>query len=202
MERESFKNSIEDGVRAIEALLSESALNFMQDAAQMIADSLSERGKLLIAGNGGSLCDAMHFAEELTGYFRKKRPALPAIALADPGHISCVANDVGFDTVFSRGVEALGQKGDILVVLTTSGRSANIVQAVQTAKGLGLKTIAFLGKTGGPLKGECDLELIVEGFATSDRIQEAHMCAIHTIIEGVESLLYASPQKESAQVMP
>ncbi|MCB1084630.1 MAG: SIS domain-containing protein [Chlamydiia bacterium] len=158
-------------------------------------DCYKSGGKLIIAGNGGSLCDAMHFAEELTGYFRKERPALPAIALADPGHLTCVGNDAGFEKVFSRGVEAHGREGDLFIALTTSGNSENLIRATQFAKKKGLKTIAFLGKTGGALKGMSDLEWVVSGFETSDRIQEAHMAAIHIIIEQVEQELF-SPAEE------
>jgi D-sedoheptulose 7-phosphate isomerase len=146
--------------------------------------------KILVAGNGGSLCDAMHFAEELTGLYRNKRPALPAIALSDPGHMSCVGNDLGYDQVFSRAVEALGKKGDVLVLLTTSGNSSNLIKAAQAAKEKGLSVIAFLGKTGGKMKGMGDLEWIVSGFSYSDRIQEVQMAAIHMIIEMVEEELF------------
>jgi D-sedoheptulose 7-phosphate isomerase len=132
----------------------------------------------------------MHFTEELTGLYRNKRPALPAIALSDPGHMSCVGNDLGYDYVFSRAVEALGKKGDVLAVLTTSGNSLNLLKAAEAAKERGLITIAFLGKTGGKLKGFADLEWIVDGFPYSDRIQEAHMAAIHMIIEMVEEELF------------
>jgi len=118
---------------------------------------------------------------------------LPAIALADPGHLTCVGNDHGFDEVFARGVEAHGKRGDLFVGLTTSGDSPNMIRAFEEAKGRGLCTVALLGKGGGKLKGVADHELIVEGFATSDRIQEAHMLAIHTIIEMIETLLFSSP---------
>lgn len=133
----------------------------------------------------------------MTGIFRKKRRALPAIALNDPGHLTCIGNDLGFDVVFSRHIEALGVEGDCFVGLTTSGKSENIIQAFSTAKKKKLKTIAFLGKGGGQLKGVADLEWIVEGFSTSDRIQEAHMAAIHIIIEIVEEhLFYQQSQTE------
>jgi D-sedoheptulose 7-phosphate isomerase len=166
-------------------------VSFIEKVASLIADCFRSGHKLLICGNGGSLCDAMHFAEELSGFYREKRPALPAIALADPGMMSCVGNDVGYEWVFSRGVEAYGQPGDILVVLTTSGNSSNLLPAVQAAKARGLTTVAFLGKTGGKLKGVADLEWIVTGFRWSDRIQEAHMTAIHIIIEQIEALLFS-----------
>ena len=179
----------EVAVAALE-LQKEESLKFIENAAYLIADAFAHGKKILIAGNGGSLCDAMHFAEELTGFYREKRKALPAIALSDPGHMSCVGNDVGFEYVFSRGVEALGQKDDILVVLTTSGNSINLVNAVQAAKEKNMKTIAFLGKSGGKIKGMSDLEWIIQGFKTSDRIQEVHMAAIHIIIEIVEKMIF------------
>jgi len=183
-------HSAKEAVRALEALLKPSSLQFIEEAAELIADCFEDGGKLLIAGNGGSLCDAMHFAEELTGVFRKKRKALPAIALSCPGHLTCAANDLGFEGVFARGVEAYGQPGDVFVALTTSGNSPNLVEAVSVAKSVDLKVITFLGKTGGKLKGQADLEWLVEGFATSDRIQEAHMAAIHILIEMVEKRLF------------
>ena len=163
---------------------------FMQKAARAIVTCYNQGGKLLIAGNGGSLCDAMHFAEELTAYYRKQRPALPAIALADPGHITAVGNDTNFDKIFERGVEAFGKKGDVLVALTTSGNSKNILLGVEQAKRMGLSTVGFLGKTGGFLEGKTDVEWIVRGFETSDRIQEVHMAAIHIIIECIEYELF------------
>jgi D-sedoheptulose 7-phosphate isomerase len=183
--------SVDDAIRAANCLKTNEGLCFIEACAELIANCLKSGNKLLVAGNGGSLCDAMHFVEELTGQFRQKRPALAAIALADPSHMSCVANDMGFDSVFSRGVEALGKKGDIFVALTTSGNSFNLYQACLQAKEQGLVTIAFLGKSGGKLKGMADLEWIVSGFSYSDRVQEAHMAAIHIIIEMVEQHLFS-----------
>lgn len=184
--------SVRQSIQAIEKLLQPENLSFIEKAAGLISECFSSGNKLLIAGNGGSLCDASHFAEELTGFFRQKRPALPAIALSEPGHLSCVGNDLGFDQVFSRALEAYGKPGDVFVGLSTSGQSANIIQAFKAAKKLNLKTIAFLGKTGGALKGFADIEMIIDGFNTSDRIQEAHMAAIHIIIERMEELLFYS----------
>lgn len=186
----SILEAVEDGVRAIEYLKRPMSLQFIADAAEKIIGCFQDGNKLLIAGNGGSLCDAMHFAEELTGFFRHKRRALPAIALSDPGHLTCVGNDLGYEGVFSRSVEAFGEKGDIFIALTTSGNSPNLIEAMSVAKEMGLGTIAFLGKTGGKLKGMADLEWIIEGFRYSDRIQEAHMTAIHIIIEIVEKGLF------------
>ena len=188
--REKLLAAIEDGSRAIASIKAPSALQFMEEVSLLLAETFRRGGKVIIAGNGGSLCDAAHFAEELTGQFRSKRPALPAIALSDPGHLTCVANDMGFDEVFARGVEAYGKAGDLFVGLTTSGNSPNIVRAFQQAKAQQLTTVAFLGKGGGVLRNVADHELLIEEFTTSDRIQEAHMFAIHTIIEMVEERLF------------
>lgn len=188
--KEAIEQSVEEVIRAAMALKTLETLDFIEKCARKLSECFQNGGKIIIAGNGGSLCDAMHFAEELTGQFRGKRPALPAIALADPSHMSCVGNDMGFDQVFARGVEAFGKEGDLFIAMTTSGNSLNIVKAVEMAKAKGLESIAFLGKTGGALKGVCDLEWIVSGFSYSDRVQEAHMAAIHIIIEMVEALLF------------
>ena len=182
--------AVQDVIRAAHLLKEPASVEFIEKASLLMVECFKQGGKVLVAGNGGSLCDAMHFTEELTGIYRHKRPALAAIALSDPGHMSCVANDLGYDFVFSRAVEALGKPGDILVLLTTSGNSANLIQAVLAARKKEITTIAFLGKTGGKLKGMTDLEWIIEGFQYSDRIQEAHMTAIHIIIEMVEKELF------------
>ena len=182
--------SVYDCIQAMEQLRQPHAVLFMEKTSKKLADCFRQGNKVIIAGNGGSLCDAMHFAEELTGFFRHKRAALPAIALSDPGHLTCVGNDIGFDEVFARGIEAYGKPDDIFIGLTTSGNSPNLIKAFDTAKRLKLTTIAFLGKGGGKLKGAADHELIIDGFKTSDRIQEAHMAAIHLIIETMEYLLF------------
>lgn len=185
-------HSVDEAIKAAHFLKQKESLAFMEAVSEMISNCYKQGGKILIAGNGGSLCDAMHFAEELTGQFRTKRAALGAIALSDPGHLTCVSNDMGFESVFSRGIEALGKPGDIFIALTTSGNSENLLRACQFAKDLGLQTIAFLGKTGGKMKGMADLEWIVSGFPFSDRVQEAHMAAIHIIIEAVEAQLFST----------
>lgn len=183
--------SLEEGIRAIELLKSPEHVAFIEKVAISLCRCFEKGGKVLIAGNGGSLCDAMHFAEELTGLYRAKRPALAAIALSDVGHMSCVANDLGYEYVFSRGIEALGRPGDVFIAMTTSGNSLNLVEAAKTAKSLGLYTIGFLGKSGGKMKGLSSLECILDGgFPYSDRIQEAHMTAIHIVIEMVEKKLF------------
>ena len=157
--------------------------------AKDLAEIFAKGGKALIAGNGGSNCDALHFAEEFTGRFRGNRRALPAIAISDSSHITCVGNDFGFDYIFSRGVEAYGKEGDLFIGISTSGNSANIIKAVEAAKEMGIKTMALLGKDGGKLKGMCDYEFIIPG-ETSDRIQEIHMMILHIIIEGVERIMF------------
>ncbi len=182
--------SLNDAVRVIQLLREEPNRQFIEEASQLIARTFVNGNKLLIAGNGGSLCDASHFAEELTGFFRQKRKALPALVLSEPGHLTCVSNDIGFEWVFARGIEAFGKPGDVFIGLTTSGNSKNIIYACQRAKELGLKVILFLGKDGGSLRGEGDLEMIIP-FPTTDRIQEAHMTAMHIIIELVEIELFS-----------
>jgi D-sedoheptulose 7-phosphate isomerase len=159
--------------------------------AEMMATSYRAGGKIMFCGNGGSMCDAMHAAEELTGRFHRDRPALPAIAFSNQGHLTCVGNDYGFDAIFSRGVEAFAKPGDVLVGLTTSGNSANIMAAIDAAKARDVRTVALLGKDGGRLRGQCDLEIIVPGV-TTDRIQELHMLILHCAIEGVEERVFFS----------
>ncbi len=157
--------------------------------AAALAGSLKSGHKVLACGNGGSACDAMHFCEELTGRFRQDRPALPALALLDPAHITCVANDFGFEHVFSRMIEAHAHKGDCLIVLSTSGESPNILKAIEAARARALTVIALLGKTGGACRGLADHELIVPG-QTSDRIQELHMLILHILVELIEAQLF------------
>lgn len=152
---------------------------------EAISACFQSGGKLFTAGNGGSMADAMHVAEEFTGRFKKDRPALPAIALADPTHLTCVSNDYGFEYVFSRPIEALGKPGDVVLLLSTSGNSENLIKAAEAARLKSCKTIGFLGKGGGKLKAHCDIRVIAPG-ETSDRIQELHMFALHAVIEAVE----------------
>jgi D-sedoheptulose 7-phosphate isomerase len=143
------------------------------------------RGKVLTAGNGGSACDAIHLAEELVVRFHKPRRALAAISLTDSGNLTCAGNDLGFEQVFSRQVEALGNPGDVLFVFTTSGNSTNLLRAVATAKELRLKTAAFVGKDGGALKGVCDFEFHVPSKVTA-RVQEAHLMLYHCLCEWID----------------
>lgn len=160
-----------------------------EKVAKTLAEVFNNENKVLICGNGGSNCDALHFAEEFTGRFRGDRRALPAIAISESSHITCVGNDYGFDYVFSRGVEAYGKSGDMFIGISTSGNSGNVIKAVEAAKKLGMKTCVLLGKDGGKLKGMCDYEFIIPG-KTSDRVQEIHMMILHIIIEGVERIMF------------
>jgi D-sedoheptulose 7-phosphate isomerase len=192
--------AIDDCIRAVEQLKNPLSVSFIQEVGEALAKCFSSGNKVIVAGNGGSLCDASHFAEELTGFFRKKRRPLPVIVLSEPGHLTCVANDMGFEWVFSRGVEAYGQPNDIFIGLTTSGNSPNMIHAFQKAEALGLRTVSFLGKGGGALKDVADYELNIEGFSTSDRIQEAHMAALHVIIEVVEELMFSSSNTISPHI--
>lgn len=185
-----IESAAAQSVQTMAFLSSAEALAFMAKASECLAKAFSSGNKALVAGNGGSLCDAAHFAEELTGNFRKPRRALPAIVLSEPGHVTCVGNDFGFDDVFRRGVEAFGQPGDVFIALSTSGRSPNIINAVREAKARSLRTICLLGKGGGDLLGAGEIQLVVPHAKTSDRIQEVHMACLHIIIEGVESLLF------------
>ncbi|AJA45679.1 phosphoheptose isomerase [Frischella perrara] len=158
----------------------------IQQAALLIADSFKKGGKVLSCGNGGSHCDAMHFAEELTGRYRENRPAYPAIAISDVSHISCVGNDFGYDAIFSRYVEGVGQTGDVLLGISTSGNSANVINAIHAAKVKGMKVIALTGKDGGKISGLADIEIRVPHFGFADRIQEIHIKVIHILIMLIE----------------
>jgi len=155
------------------------------DLARVCADAVRAGGKILAIGNGGSCADAMHFCEELTGRYRGDRPPVPAIACIDPGHLTCTANDYGFDAVFARWVEGLGRPGDVLVALSTSGNSKNIVNAVEAARGRTMRVALLLGRGGGVLKGRGDFEWLAPG-ETSDRIQEIHMLVLHALVGAIE----------------
>lgn len=161
----------------------------IQAAAQIMADAIHAGNKIISCGNGGSHCDAMHFAEELSGRYRDDRRSLPAIAISDVSHISCVSNDYGFDHIFSRFVEGLGNKEDVLLGISTSGNSANIIKAVEAAKAKGMKIVLLTGKDGGKLVGQADVEIRVPHFGYADRIQEVHIKVIHILILLIEKLV-------------
>lgn len=188
-----------DARAALDALLADRAsMERLHTIAELLVATFKSGRKVMICGNGGSCCDAAHFAEELTGRFRAPapgrpdRPPLPAMACTDAGHITCTANDFGFESVFARWVGAFGHAGDCLIVLSTSGNSDNILRALDAAKVTGMTTIALLGKTGGPALPRADHAVIVPG-RNSDRIQELHMLILHAFVEHIEDSLY--PQR-------
>ncbi len=158
----------------------------IEKAANWMTDAVKNGGKIISCGNGGSSCDAMHFAEELTGKYREDRKAIPAIAISDPGYLTCVSNDYGYDFAFSRFLEAFGTKGDVLLAISTSGNSGNVIRAANTARIKGMKVVALTGKNGGKLGENCDLEIRVPHFGYADRIQEIHIKIIHSLILLIE----------------
>ncbi len=161
----------------------------IERAAEAMATSIRNGGKILSCGNGGSMCDAMHFAEELTGRYRDNRKALPAISISDASHMSCVGNDYGYEYVFSRYLEALGNKGDVLLAISTSGNSGNVIKAAETAKAKGMRVVGLTGKDGGKLAPLCDVEVRVPHFGYADRVQEIHIKVIHILILLLEQKL-------------
>jgi D-sedoheptulose 7-phosphate isomerase len=167
----------------------EQNLKKIEQATQLFVDAFRSKGRVFSCGNGGSMCDSLHFAEELTGRYRKDRAPLPATGISEAGHITCIANDFGFDHIFSRYVEAWGQTGDVLLAISTSGNSANVIKAVESARAKGMKIVGLLGKDGGKLKSMVDVGLIVPSPIT-DRIQEIHIKCIHIFIEGIERQLF------------
>lgn len=167
----------------------EQNINQIKAAIDLFVTSFKNKGRVFSCGNGGSMCDSLHFAEELTGRYRKDRAPLPATGISEAGHITCVANDFGFDHIFSRFVEAWGQSGDTLLAISTSGNSNNVIKAVETAKSKGMKVVGLLGKDGGKLKSIVDVPIIISHPIT-DRIQEVHIKCIHIFIEGIERELF------------
>ena len=157
-----------------------------------MVEALKNGKKLISCGNGGSMSDAMHFAEELSGRFRNERKALAALSISDPTHISCVANDFGYEYVFSRYVEALGCEGDVLLGISTSGNSKNVINAVEASKNKGMKTVVLTGKTGGLLSNLADIEIRAPHSEFADRAQEIHIKVIHALIDGIERTLKLS----------
>jgi D-sedoheptulose 7-phosphate isomerase len=189
-----IKNELHSAQKTLEKFLNQpEQLANIETSVDIMTDSFNQQGKVMSCGNGGSHCDAMHFAEELSGKFREARPAIAAMALSDVSHTTCVGNDYGFDFIFSRAVEALGRKGDVLLAISTSGNSKNILEACKAAKAKGMKIIALTGKDGGKLAHECDVEIRVPHDGYADRIQEMHIKIIHIFILLIEKRLgYAS----------
>jgi D-sedoheptulose 7-phosphate isomerase len=184
---ENIRNELNQAIEVLTNFVSDDKnLQQIEQAAILIADSFKQGGKVLSCGNGGSHCDAMHFAEELTGRFRDNRPAYPAIAISDVSHISCVGNDFGFDFIFSRYIEGVGQKGDVLLGISTSGNSTNVLKAIEAAKQKGMKIITLTGKDGGKMNGLADVDIRVPHFGYADRVQEIHIKVIHILIQLIE----------------
>lgn len=188
MTRDNIITEFKEAQEVLQRFISdESNWDKIMAAGDLMIESIQSGGKILSCGNGGSMSDAMHFAEELTGRFRDNRKGLPAVAIADPTHITCVGNDFGFDYIFSRYVEAVGQQGDVLLAISTSGNSANVLKAAQVAKEKGIKVVALTGKSGGDLADVADIELRAPHNGYSDRIQEIHIKIIHVLIQYIES---------------
>lgn len=185
-----WKTCLEEARSTIEAFTSNPELmKSCHQFSNLLVETIRNENNVFSCGNGGSHCDAMHFAEELTGRYRKNRKPLGALALGDPSHVTCVSNDYGFEHIFSRQLEGLGRRGDLLIGLSTSGNSKNVIMAFESAKKMGIKTVALLGKGGGELKALADLSIVVPA-ETSDRIQEVHIKLIHTVIETLERELF------------
>ena len=190
MQLQSIQQELEEAQRVIRTFLEDRRnIEPIQAAGELMVVSLQSGGKIISCGNGGSMCDAMHFAEELSGRYRSDRPALAAIAISDPSHLSCKANDYGYEFVFSRFVEAMGREGDVLLAISTSGNSANVVRAAQAAKSRGMKVVALTGKGGGQLAGIADVLIDIPHQGFADRIQEMHIKIIHILIHFIESSL-------------
>jgi D-sedoheptulose 7-phosphate isomerase len=162
----------------------------IEKAGKLMVDSLKQGGKILSCGNGGSLCDAMHFAEELTGRYRENRPAIAAIAMSDVSHMACVGNDYGYEYVFSRYLEAIGKEGDVLLAISTSGNSLNVLRAMEVANTKGIKIIGLTGKDGGKMADQCHVEIRAPHSQFADRAQEIHIKIIHSLIDYIEKNLF------------
>ena len=174
------------------ALADDAFFAAIDQATALMAAAVLGGGKILSCGNGGSMCDAMHFAEELTGKFRNDRPGVPALAIADPGYMSCVGNDYGYEHVFSRFIQSMGNTGDVLLAISTSGNSGNVVAAAKAAQEKGMKVVALTGNGGGILAGHADVEIRAPHMGYADRSQEIHIKVIHSLILGLEEALFAN----------
>ena len=182
-----IKQELQEAAKVLENFLNnEQNIEAIEKAAQAFVDTINNDGKIFSCGNGGSHCDAMHFAEELTGRYRENRRALPAIAISDPSHISCVSNDFGYESIFSRYIEGLGREGDAVLAISTSGNSKNILRAATVAKQRKMKVIALTGKNGGELAELADVEIRVPHMGYADRVQEIHIKVIHILIQLIE----------------
>ena len=192
--RPIIDSALSDASQALDALRRNSqVLDRIEEVARALVQTFNAGGKVIAAGNGGSMCDAMHLAEELAGRFRDDRRALPAIAISDPGVLSCIANDYGYERVFARFLEAHGRSGDLFVGISTSGNSPNVLAAASTARAIGMRTVALVGRPGSPLESATDLTIVTPAGRYSDRVQELHIKVIHVLIELVEREMFAKP---------
>ncbi|AYN96223.1 SIS domain-containing protein [Pseudomonas sp. LTJR-52] len=183
--------SLTESRSALDAFMrDELAVSAIAQAGQLLVDTFTKGGRVFSCGNGGSMCDAMHFAEELSGRYREDRRGLPAVSISDPSHLSCVANDMGYNQVFSRYLEAHGRAGDCLLAFSTSGTSANVVAAAEYAKANGILLVALTGRQGSPLGALADIEICAPGGRYADRVQELHIKVVHILIELVERGLF------------
>ena len=184
---DSIRKHFEDAQKVLtDFLADDTQFKAIEQAGELMVQALQSEGKIISCGNGGSMCDAMHFAEELTGRYRNDRPALGAISISDPSHMSCVGNDYGYDYVFSRFIEGMGRTGDVLLAISTSGNSGNVLKAAETAKAKGIKVVALTGKDGGKLASVCDVEIRAPWNGYADRVQEIHIKVIHSLIDYIE----------------
>jgi len=185
---ELIKKNFSEAAELLHVFLSDDKnINKIADAANLMISSLKNSGKIISCGNGGSMCDAMHFAEELSGRFRDDRKALAAISISDPSHITCVGNDYGFDHIFSRYIDALGAEGDVLLAISTSGNSKNVLRAIESAKKKQMLVVGLTGKDGGNMASVCDVEIRAPKCQYADRAQEIHIKVIHSLIQSIES---------------
>lgn len=190
MSKELIKSELKNSAKILDEFINNNNnIENINNAADIICDSINSGGKVISCGNGGSMSDSMHFAEEMVGNFRKKRKALPAIAISDPSYITCISNDFGFENIFSRFIEAFGSKNDILLAISTSGNSENILNAAKSAKKKGIKIISLTGKTGGKLAEISDIDIRAPYTDYSDRTQEIHIKVIHILIHLIETKL-------------
>ena len=187
--RNLIQQQFEEAQQTLVNFQTEANFSLILQAVELMSQAIQNGGKIISCGNGGSMCDAMHFAEELSGRFRDNRRALAAISISDPSHLSCVSNDYGYDFVFSRFIEGLGQENDVLLGISTSGNSKNVILAVEAAKTKGMKTIVLTGKDGGKLAELADIEIRAPHSNFADRAQEIHIKVIHSLILGIEQSL-------------
>lgn len=183
----SIKKHFEEALSVLQQFAQDDVqMQHLSQAGDFMVGALKSGGKIISCGNGGSMCDAMHFAEELSGRYRNDRKALAAVSISDASHISCVGNDYGYEYIFSRYLEAMGRQGDVLLAISTSGNSPNVLRAIETAKSIGMKVVGLTGKSGGKMASLCDVEIRAPYSEYADRAQEIHIKCIHSLIDYIE----------------